>query len=43
MGYSAFNLEVQYNLNSLFKSSAQIETVPVTMNALNIGLVFYIL
>ncbi|AOW09023.1 hypothetical protein EM308_05595 [Flavobacterium gilvum] len=43
VGYSAFNLQVSYNLNSFFKSSAQIDSVPITMNALNIGVVFYIL
>lgn len=43
MGYSAFNLQVYYNINSIFKSSAQIDSVPITMNALSIGLVFYIL
>lgn len=43
MGYSAFNLQVYYNINSFFKSSAQIDSVPVTMNALSIGVVFYIL
>ena len=43
MGYSAFNLQVQYNLNSFFKSTAQIDTVPIDMNALSIGIVFYIL
>lgn len=43
MGYSAFNVQVYYNINSFFKSSAQIDTVPITMNALSIGLVYYIL
>lgn len=43
MGYSAFNLHVYYGLNSFFKSTAQINSVPVTMNALSLGLVFYIL
>lgn len=43
MGYGAFNLQVQYNLNSLFKSSAQIDSVPITMNTLSLGIVFYIL
>lgn len=43
MGYSAFNLQVYYGLNSLFKSSAKIDTVPVTINTLSIGVVFYIL
>jgi len=43
MGYSAFNLQIYYDLNSLFKSSAQIDSVPVTMNALSLGVIFYIL
>ncbi len=43
MGYSAFNLQVYYGLNPLFKSSAQINSVPVAMNALSLGVVFYIL
>ena len=43
MGYSAFNLQVYYGLNSFFKSTAQINSVPVTMNVLSLGMVFYIL
>lgn len=43
VGYSAFNLQIQYALNSFFKSSAQIDSVPIKMNVLNIGVVFYIL
>lgn len=43
VGYSAFNLQVHYALNSFFKSSAQIDSEPITMNALSIGVVFYIL
>ncbi|WP_281227062.1 porin family protein [Flavobacterium aquiphilum] len=43
VGYSAFNLQVHYNLNSFFKSSAQIDSVPITMNALSIGVIYYIL
>ena len=43
LGYSAFNLQIAYNFNSLFKSSAQIDSTPITMNALNLGIVFYIL
>jgi hypothetical protein len=43
MGYSAFNLQVHYNLNSIFKSTAQIDSVPVNMNVLSLGLIFYIL
>lgn len=43
MGYSAFNLQVYYGLNSFFKSTAQIDSVPITMNTLSLGVVFYIL
>jgi hypothetical protein len=43
IGYSAFNLQVCYNINSFFKSSAQINSAPLVINALNIGVVFYIL
>jgi hypothetical protein len=43
MGYSAFNLQVYYNLNSLFKSTAQIDSVPIDMRTLSLGLIFYIL
>ncbi len=43
IGYSAFNLQVYYGLNSFFKSTAQIDSVPVTMNTLSLGVVFYIL
>lgn len=43
VGYSAFNLQVHYALNSFFKSSAQIDSNTITMNALSIGVVFYIL
>jgi hypothetical protein len=43
MGYSAFNLQVQYNINSMFKSSAQIDSVRIDMTVLSLGLVFYIL
>jgi hypothetical protein len=43
MGYSAFNLQIYYGINSLFKSTAQIDSVPITMNALSLGVVFYIL
>ncbi|MGQ7946165.1 porin family protein [Flavobacterium sp. WC2509] len=43
MGYSAFNLQVYYGLNSLFKSTAQLNSVPITMNTLSLGVIFYIL
>ncbi|PKB16367.1 porin family protein [Flavobacterium sp. 5] len=43
MGYSAFNLQIYYGLNSIFKSTAKIDSVPVTMNVLSLGVIFYIL
>ena len=43
MGYSAFNIQVYYGLNSFFKSTAKIDSIPVTMNALSLGVIFYIL
>jgi hypothetical protein len=43
IGYSSFNLQVYYGLNTLFKSTAQIDSVPVKMDVLSIGVVFYIL
>jgi hypothetical protein len=43
IGYSSFNLQVYYGLNTLFKTTAQIDSVPVKMDLLSIGVVFYIL
>ncbi|WP_281238128.1 MULTISPECIES: porin family protein [Flavobacterium] len=43
IGYSSFNLQVYYGLNNLFKPSAQIDSVPIKMDILSIGIVFYIL
>lgn len=43
MGYSAFNLQVYYGLNSFFKSTAQIDSHRIYMNALSLGIIFYIL
>ncbi|WP_348800007.1 porin family protein [Flavobacterium adhaerens] len=43
IGYSAFNLQVAYNFNSLFKQSAQIDGVSIDMNTLSLGVIFYIL
>jgi hypothetical protein len=43
MGYSAFNLQICYNLNPLFKPTAQINSVPIDMRILSLGLIFYIL
>ncbi|AWG20540.1 hypothetical protein FFWV33_02830 [Flavobacterium faecale] len=41
-GYNTFNIYAYYGLNSLFKSAA-ISNEKIKMNALNLGLVFYIL
>ncbi|RTY76081.1 PorT family protein [Flavobacterium sp. GSP27] len=41
-GYNTINLYAYYGLNSIFKS-AKIEDKSITMKALNIGIVFYIL
>ena len=43
IGYSSFNLQVYYALNGLFKPTALIDSVPVNMDVLSIGVVFYIL
>lgn len=43
MGYSAFNIQVYYGLNSFFKSTAQIDSQRIYMNALSLGLIYYIL
>lgn len=43
VGYSAFNLQLYYNLNSFFSSSAKIDSTPITMNTLSIGVIYYIL
>jgi len=43
IGYSAFNVQVYYGLNTLFKPSAQINSGPITMDVLSLGVVFYIL
>ncbi|RTY89499.1 PorT family protein [Flavobacterium sp. RSP46] len=41
-GYNTINLYAYYGLNSIFKS-AKIEDKSITMKALNIGIIFYIL
>ncbi len=41
-GYNTINVYAHYGLNSLFKS-AEIEGKSIDMNALNVGLIFYIL
>lgn len=41
-GYNTFNIYAYYGLNSLFKS-AQIADEKINMNALNLGIIFYIL
>lgn len=42
-GYGAFNLQIYYGLNSLFKSSAKINSETIVMNNLSLGVIFYIL
>jgi len=41
-GYNTINLYAYYGLNTLFKS-AKVNEEPVTMRALNLGIIFYIL
>lgn len=41
-GYNTWNVYAYYGLNPLFKS-AKINTVPITIQSLNIGIIFYIL
>lgn len=43
MGYSAFNIQVYYGLNSFFKSTAHLDSERIYMNALSIGFIYYIL
>jgi hypothetical protein len=43
VGYSSFNLQVNYSLNGLFKPTAQINSEAVKMDLLSVGVIFYIL
>ncbi|HEU4497407.1 MAG TPA: porin family protein, partial [Flavobacterium sp.] len=43
LGYNTWNLQAYYGLNTLLKSDAKIAGKSIDMNALNIGLIFYIL
>ncbi|WP_268848636.1 porin family protein [Flavobacterium aestivum] len=42
-GYNTINLYAYYGLNSLFKSTAKVNDESIKMNALSIGIMFYIL
>ena len=42
-GYDTFNFYFYYNLNPIFKDSAQIDGSPIELNSLKLGLMFYIL
>lgn len=42
-GYNTWNVFVHYGLNSIFDDTAQINGEPIDMNALKVGLIFYIL
>ncbi|WP_299098561.1 porin family protein [uncultured Winogradskyella sp.] len=42
-GYSTWNFHMYYGLNSIFDSSAKLETDNVNMKSFKIGLMFYIL
>lgn len=43
VGWNTVNLYGYYGLNSFFKSSAKIDGKPLDLNALHLGLMFYIL
>jgi len=43
VGYGTWNLHVYYALNSIFSSDAMIDTNKIEMNAIKVGLMFYIL
>jgi hypothetical protein len=43
VGYNTVNLYAYYGLNSLFKSSANMNNETIQMNTLSIGIMFYIL
>jgi hypothetical protein len=42
-GYNTINLYAYYGLNSLFKSTAKVNNETIKVNALSIGIMFYIL
>jgi hypothetical protein len=43
IGYSNINIHLYYALNDIFKDSATLENEPLNMNAIKIGLIYYIL
>lgn len=42
-GYSTWNFNIYYGLNSIFKESAQLNEAAIDFNSIKIGLIFYIL
>ena len=42
-GYSTWNFNVYYGLNSIFKDSASLEGKSIGMNSIQVGLMFYVL
>ena len=43
VGYNTWNVHVYYGLNPLFKKEAKLDGVPIDLNALKIGIMFYLL
>ncbi|GAA4279932.1 porin family protein [Gaetbulibacter aestuarii] len=43
VGYNTWNLHLNYNLNALFNDQANIDGIPIDMNTLKLGLMFFIL
>lgn len=43
VGYATFNLHLYYGLNSIFENSAELNTQPIDLSAIKIGLITYIL
>ncbi|RIA10883.1 outer membrane protein with beta-barrel domain [Flavobacteriaceae bacterium MAR_2010_72] len=43
IGYSNININFYYALNDIFKDSAMVNDEPIGMNAIKIGLIYYIL
>lgn len=42
-GYSTWNFHVYYDLNSILSGNAKLDNNPIDMNAIKLGLMFYIL
>ena len=43
VGYNTWNTYLYYSLNSIFKNEAEIDSESIDINAIKIGLIFYIL